>query len=54
MSLKGDLFLKLQSEKSGATFKPEKTRVTTLMDSQHIKGSETVLKAARQYFCHIF
>ena len=26
----------------------------TLMDGQHDKGSETVLKSARQYFCHIF
>ena len=24
------------------------------MDSQHVKMSETLLKSARQYFCHIF
>ena len=32
----------------------QKTRVTTLMDSEHVKGSERLLKSARQYFCHIF
>ena len=32
----------------------KKTRVKTLMDSQHFKGSETLLKSARQFFCHIF
>ena len=25
----------------------------TLMDSQHVKGSERLLKSARQYFCQI-
>ena len=36
---------------------PKKPRVRTLMDSQHVKGfkgSESLLKSARQYFCHIF
>ena len=28
--------------------------VRTLMDSQHFKGSETLFKSARQYFCDIF
>ena len=32
---------------------PKKTCVRTLIDSQHVKGSETLLKSARQYFCHI-
>ena len=32
----------------------KKTRVRTLMDSQHVKASKTLLKSARQYFCHIF
>ena len=32
----------------------KKSCVRTLMDSQHVKGSETLLKSARQYFCHIF
>ena len=29
-------------------------RVRTLMDSQHFKGSEKLLKSARQYFRYIF
>ena len=33
---------------------PKKPSVRTLIDSQHIKGSERLLKSARQYFCHIF
>ena len=33
---------------------PKKPRVRTLMDSQHVKVSETLLKSARQNFCHIF
>ena len=33
---------------------PEKPRVTKLMDSQHVKESETLHKSARQYFSHIF
>ena len=33
---------------------PKKPRVRTLMDSQHVKGSERLLKSARQYFCHFF
>ena len=28
--------------------------VRTLMDSQHVKRSKTLLKSAQQYFCHIF
>ena len=31
----------------------KKTRVRTLMDSQHVKGSKTLLKSALQYFGHI-
>ena len=33
---------------------PKSHRVRTLMDSQCFKGSETRLKSARQFFCHIF
>ena len=33
---------------------PKKPYVKKLMDSQHIKGPATLLKYARQYFCHIF
>ena len=32
----------------------KKPRVRTVMDSQHVQVSETLLKSARQYFCHIF
>ena len=33
---------------------PKKPRVRTLMDSQQVKGSQTMLKYARQYLCQIF
>ena len=33
---------------------PKKPGVRTLIDSEHVKGSETLHKSARQYFCHIF
>ena len=33
---------------------PKKPRITKLMDSQHVKGSERLHKSARQYFCNIF
>ena len=33
---------------------PKKCSVRTLMDSEHVKGSETLLKSAQQYFFHIF
>ena len=33
---------------------PKKPRIRPLMDSQHVKGTETQHKSARQYFCHIF
>ena len=33
---------------------PKKLRVRTLMDSQHVKRYERLLKSARQYFCHTF
>ena len=33
---------------------PKKPRVRTLMDSQHVKWSERLLKSVEQYFCHIF
>ena len=32
----------------------KKLRLTTPMDSEHAKGSETLLKSARRYFCRIF
>ena len=33
---------------------PKKQRVRTVMESQHVKVSQRLLKSARQYFCHIF
>ena len=33
---------------------PEKPRLRTLTNSEHVKGSETLQKSARQYFFHIF
>ena len=33
---------------------PKKPRVTTLMDSQRVKGSERFLQSAQQYPCHNF
>ena len=32
----------------------KKPSIRTLMDSEHVKGSETLLKSARKYFCAIF
>ena len=32
----------------------KKPRGRTLMDNQHVKGSQRLLKSAWQYFCHIF
>ena len=33
---------------------PKKPFVRTVMDSQYVKGTETLLKSARQYFCDVF
>ena len=33
---------------------PKKPRLRTPIDSKQLKGSETLLKSARQYFCDIF
>ena len=33
---------------------PQKPRVRPLMDSQHVKRSERLLKSGGQYFCQIF
>ena len=33
---------------------PEKPRIRTLMDSQHVKGFETLHKFASQYFLSYF
>ena len=54
MSLRDYLFPKLYTAKGGVTYMPKKLRIRTLMDTQHLKGSETLQKSARQYFYHIF
>ena len=33
---------------------PNTPRVRTIKENEHVKGSETLLKSAQQYFCHIF
>ena len=33
---------------------PKKPRTRTLMDGQHVKGTERLLKSGQQIFCHIF
>ena len=43
----GDFLLKLWTEKTGVTYMPKKPRIRTLMESQHVTGSETLLKSAR-------
>ena len=32
---------------------PKKPRVRIVMDSQRVKVTETMIKSARQHFCHI-
>ena len=33
---------------------PKMPHLRTIMDSEQVKGSERLLKSARQYFCQIF
>ena len=54
MSLRDYWFLKLYTAKVAVTWMTKTACVRTLMDSQHVKRSETLLKSAQQYFCHIF
>ena len=54
MMLRDYLFLKLYTGKIVVTLMTKTACVRTLMDSQHVKRSETLLKSAQQYFCHIF
>ena len=54
MSQRGYLLLKLQTAKSGVTQMPKKRSARTLVDSQRVKGSETLLKSEQQYFSHVF
>ena len=53
-SLRGSFFLKLCTAKRRVTKIPKKPSVRTLMGNQHAKGSKTLVKNARQYFCLIF
>ena len=45
MSLRSSLCMKLWGGKSGFTQIPKTTHVRTLMSSQHVKGSETLLNS---------
>ena len=54
MNLRGCLVLKLETAKRGVTEMSKRPCARTLMDSQHVKGSETLLKSERQYLGHIF
>ena len=33
---------------------PKEPRIGALRESQHVKGSETLLKSGQKYFRHIF
>ena len=44
----------IYTAKVAVTWMTKTACVRTLMDSQHVKRSETLLKSAQQYFCHIF
>ena len=48
MNLRGDFFLKLYTAKRAVTEMPKNPPVRTLVCSQHVKGSKTVLKLAWQ------
>ena len=54
MNFRGFLFLKLKTAKIGVILMPKKPRVITLIDRQHVKGSETLHESPPQFFCHIF
>ena len=52
-SPRGDFFLRLWSRNGGVSYMHKKPLGRTLMGSLHVKGSERLLKSARQYLCHI-
>ena len=54
MNFRCFLFLKLKTAKIGVILMPKKPRVITLIDGQHVKGSETLHESPPQFFCHIF
>ena len=45
MILSGSLFLKLHTPKIEIIYMPKKPLLRTLMDNQHVKGSETLFKS---------
>ena len=53
MSLRGGLFLTLLTAKSRVTEMPKNPRVRTLLGSQDVKGSKTVLKSPWRPFYQI-
>ena len=54
MSLRVYFFLKLWTAKGGVTSMPKEPCIRTLIESQHVKGSETLLKSRRKYFLITF
>ena len=48
------LFRKLQTVKDLVRPLFKKHRFRTPLDSQHVKGSQTFVKSAREHFHHIF
>ena len=45
MTLRGFLFLNLETAKSRVSYMLKKPRVRTLKESRHVQGSETLLKS---------
>ena len=54
MSVITNVFVKLKTAKDMVRQMSEKPCLRTPFDSQHIKGSQTLVKPAREQFYHIF
>ena len=54
MNFRGSMFLKLKTANLGVILMPKKPCVITLMESQHVKRSETLHESPWQCFCHLF
>ena len=54
MTLIADVFLKLQTTKHFVRPMFQQRRFRTIFESQHVKGSQTLVKSAWQPFYHIF
>ena len=54
MTFIANFLLHFYTRKSGDTQMPKNPRVRKLMDGQHNKRSERLLKSSRQYLCIIF